>query len=206
MPRAFSEQEKKQIRQKLIDNGARFFSTTGLKKTSIEELATASGISKAAFYLFYESKETLFMDVVERAEQEYRQFVLAAVDQDGPTPRARLAAVLRQAFQLWKTIPVLRFFTSADIDQISARVPEEKFREHMGSDRQFILDLTGRCRAAGIPIQAGPDEMSGLFYTLFFAALHVDDMGAGRLDESLDLLMELAAAYCLGEVNREFPG
>lgn len=200
MPRAFSEQEKIQIRQRLIEHGARLFSTVGLKKTSVEELAVASGISKAAFYLFYPSKEALFMDVAEQAERQYRKEVLAAIDLDGPTPRARLVGVIRRAFRLWKTIPVLQFFTSADFNQVSARVPEEQVLEHMRSDQQFVVELVERCQAASIPIQASPAEIGGLFYTLFFSILHVDDMGPGNLDAAMDLLVELVAAYCLGEV------
>ena len=57
MPKAFSEAEKEMIRRKLLEQGYKQFSTYGLKKTNIDELAAAAGISKGAFYIFYESKE-----------------------------------------------------------------------------------------------------------------------------------------------------
>jgi AcrR family transcriptional regulator len=63
MPKAFTEQEKELIRKRLLEQGHKQFSAYGLRKTNIEELAEASGISKGAFYLFYTSKEALFMDV-----------------------------------------------------------------------------------------------------------------------------------------------
>ena len=44
------------------------------------------GISKGAFYLFYESKEALFMEVVEMVEKRFRQEMLAAVDLRGQRP------------------------------------------------------------------------------------------------------------------------
>jgi AcrR family transcriptional regulator len=93
MPKAFTEQEKDWIRTRLVEQGYELFATYGLKKTNIEELTQASGISKGAFYLFYESKEALFMDVVELAEQRFRHEILEAIDQPGPSPRARLVAV-----------------------------------------------------------------------------------------------------------------
>ena len=83
MPRAFTEQEKKRIEENLLEQGTKFFSQYGLKKTSVEELAVSVGISKAAFYLFYESKEALFMDVVELAEQQYRLSMLEMINQPG---------------------------------------------------------------------------------------------------------------------------
>ena len=85
-------------RQTAAGAGLQAFSAYGLKKTNVEEIAEAAGISKGAFYIFYESKEALFMDVIEQAEIRFRQEVLAAVDLPGPSPRARLFAVLKKAF------------------------------------------------------------------------------------------------------------
>lgn len=112
MPKGFSEDEKQEIAAQLLNQGHRLFTTHGLRKVTVEELATAVGISKGAFYLFYASKEALFMDVVEQAEMQFRQTVLAAVDQPGTSPHARLYGVLRCAFTLWKTIPLLQAFTA----------------------------------------------------------------------------------------------
>ena len=88
MPKGFTEHEKELIRKRLLEQGYKQFSAYGLKKTNVEELAEASGISKGAFYLFYESKEALFMDVIELAEERFRQEILAAIDLPGPSPRA----------------------------------------------------------------------------------------------------------------------
>jgi AcrR family transcriptional regulator len=200
MPKAFTEYEKQRIREQLLAQGNRQFSTYGLKKTSIEELAQAAGISKAAFYLFYPSKESLFMDVVELAEQQFRQEVLAVVEQTGPSPRTRLVAVLKKAFSLWKTIPILQFFTRSDYEQLARRLPQEQLQEHLSADQQFMEDLAARCQAAGIPIQVAPEQMSALMYPLFFAVLHENDFGPQRLTASILVLIELVAAYCLGEV------
>ncbi len=68
MPKGFTEYEKELIRKRLLEQGQRLFSAYGLKKTNIEEIAKAAGISKGAFYNFYESKEALFMEVIEQAE------------------------------------------------------------------------------------------------------------------------------------------
>jgi AcrR family transcriptional regulator len=202
MPKGFTENEKKVIGERLLEQGYRQFSAHGLKKTNVEELAMAAGISKGAFYLFYESKEALFMDVIEQAEKRFRLEMLAAVDLPGPTPRARLLAVLHRGFDLFKTISILQFFTSSDYDVLFRRVPPEKFEEHLGSDQVFITDLLERCRKAGIPIQVQAPQVSGLLYALVLTFLHQDDFGPGNLKGTVDTLMELVAAFCLGEIDR----
>jgi AcrR family transcriptional regulator len=201
MPKAFTEHEKELINRRLLEQGYKLFSAYGLKKTNIEELAGAAGISKGAFYIFYESKEALFMDVAELAEQRFRQEILAVVDLPGPSPRARLFAVLKKAFALLKTIPILQFFTGSDYDLLFRRIPPEKLQEHLASDRMFFEELVTRCQNADIPIRARAEEISSLLYPLVLAILHEDDLGRNNFSGSIDLLLELVAAFCLGEVE-----
>ncbi len=201
MPKGFTEHEKELIRKRLLKEGYKQFSAYGLKKTNVEELAEAAKISKGAFYLFYESKEALFMDVAEWAEQRYRQDILAAIDRPGPSPRARLFAVFKKAFALLKTIPILQFFTGSDYDLLFRRIPAEKLQEHLASDRMFFEELVTRCQNAGIPIRAQPEEISGLLYPLVLTILHEDDLSLNNFSGSIDALLELVAAFSLGEVD-----
>lgn len=205
MPRAFTEREKKLIRSRLLKQGAKLFAAHGLKRTNVEELAAAAGISKGAFYIFYPSKESLFMDAVEEAEGDYRRDVLAVVELPGPSARSRLLAVLKQAFTIWRDVPILKVLTRSDLDVLFRNMPEEQVEQHFASDEKFILDLVAHCRAAGIPIQASADQIASLFYAIVLMTLHEDDFGPDRFSGTVDLLMELAAAYCLGEVTTETP-
>ena len=62
MPRAFSEEEKGRIRALLIEAGKSCFTRYGLKKTTIDDLVKPAGIAKSSFYLFFDSKETLYIE------------------------------------------------------------------------------------------------------------------------------------------------
>jgi AcrR family transcriptional regulator len=201
MPKAFSQQEKELIGKRLLDQGYKQFAAYGVKKTNIEEIASAAGISKGAFYSFYESKEALFMDVIEQVERRVRLEILAVVELPGPTPRARLLTILKKAFTLFKELPILQFLTGSDYDLLFRRMPEERLQEHLASDRMFIEELFTQCRYAGIPIQAQPEQIIDLLYPLVLAILHQDDWVWNNFDSSIDLHLELVAAYCLGEVE-----
>lgn len=201
MPRAFSDEERRAIQTRLLEQGEQRFAQYGLRKTTVEELAAAAGISKGAFYLFYESKEALLMDVVEEVEKRFRVRVLAAVEQPGPTPRARLAEVFRVAFMQWRTVPILRMITPSEFALMQPHIPAAKIAEHVEADQRFMAALAERCEAAGIPILIPPEQMMGLMYTVFFASLHEYDLGPLGLGESLALLLDLIAAYCVGEIE-----
>jgi AcrR family transcriptional regulator len=200
LPKGFTEQERELIRKRLIEQGYKQFSAYGLKKTNIEELAAAAKISKGAFYLFYDSKEALFMDTVELAEQRYRRELLKAIERPGPSPRARLYAIFKQAFALIKAMPILQFITSSDFELLFRRLPVERLQAHLARDQAFLVELVTYCRDAGIPIQVGPDEIGRLLYPLVLASLHEEDLHLDELNGSVDSLLELIAALCLGEV------
>lgn len=72
MGRSFTKQEKEKIRQSLQDACKQSWTRYGYKKTSIDELCRQTGISKGAFYLFYESKEALFCEVLCQVQQQIR--------------------------------------------------------------------------------------------------------------------------------------
>jgi AcrR family transcriptional regulator len=201
MPRAFSEPEKEIIRRRLLENAYRLFSAHGLQKTNVEEIALACGISKGAFYSFYESKEALFMDVIEQTEVRVRKELLQAIELPGPSPRARLAAVLKKAFDLFQALPVLQFFNGRDFDVLMRRVPAEQLQEHLASDQAFFTDLIARCQQVGIPIRAPVEQITGLLYLLVLATMHQGELGAVTFGGSTDTLIELIAAFCVGEVE-----
>ncbi len=201
MPRAFSEREKEIISQHLLEQGYRLFSAYGLKKTNVEEIALAAGISKGAFYSFYGSKEALFMEVIEQAEKQARQQLLAVINLPGPSPRARLYAVLQKAFDLFTEIPILRFLTGSDYELLFRGIPAEKLQQHMVNDLAFIDELIARLRNAGIPIQVEPRQVSALLFPLVLSILHEDELSRFNVSPSINMHLELVAAFCLGEVE-----
>lgn len=64
MAKGFTEQEKQNIRTKLLAECKKSWAKYGYKKTSIDEICTQVGISKGAFYLFFVSKEALFTETL----------------------------------------------------------------------------------------------------------------------------------------------
>ena len=57
---AFTDEQNEQIRNDLIREARRCGITIGMRKTSVEQLTEAVGISKGSFYKFFDSKELLF--------------------------------------------------------------------------------------------------------------------------------------------------
>jgi AcrR family transcriptional regulator len=201
MPKGFTEREKELIRARLLENGRKAFSIYGLRKTNVEDLTQSIGVSKGAFYIFYDSKEALFMDVVEDAERNFRQQILSEADRPGPSPRARLKHVFQTAFAIWKDFPILQQVSQVEYSLLLEKMPQEKVRDHLQSDREFIDVLIQRCQEAGILIAAGGDHIAGLMNAMFFVSLHENDFGPEMFPGTMELLLDLISAYCVGEIT-----
>ena len=53
MAKAFDDNERKLIKDKLKEGALLFIQQQGVRKTSVDELVKYANISKGAFYLFY---------------------------------------------------------------------------------------------------------------------------------------------------------
>lgn len=178
MPRGFSQQEKEAIRSQLLEQGRRFLTTYGLKKTSVEELTTAVGISKGAFYLFFPSKEELFFTIFEQWEAEYQAELLRSASGASGTPRERLERFFQQAFTTWRTSPLFQHFGRDEFAYLARALPPERLEAAQNADERFAERLLAVWRERGIVVPYTPQEFTGLMRALFFVSLHADDIGA----------------------------
>lgn len=80
----FTELEKEKIREELLKVAYRFFIDKGFKSTSLEDITSSVGIAKSSFYIFFESKEMLYMELLahegEQIEKQVWPKVIAAED------------------------------------------------------------------------------------------------------------------------------
>ena len=88
MPKAFSDHEKETIRLQMREKGKRLFEKQALRKTGVDELTEAAGISKGAFYLFYDTKEELFLEVLEQRDTDFTRDFIRKIKREGITVKA----------------------------------------------------------------------------------------------------------------------
>ena len=64
-------------RDRLIDTAAQLFLYNGFERTSIDMLMKTSGVSKSNFYYYFESKEALGLQTIEKVASEFKETVLS---------------------------------------------------------------------------------------------------------------------------------
>lgn len=195
MPKAFSDQEKEVIRQQMREKGKALFEAYGLKKTSVDDLTQAVGISKGAFYRFYESKEELFLDILEQLEVDFRARIFNLSINPKQNARRLLSKLLKDALLTWDKYPLLKNFGMSEYEYLARKLPPERIRAHANQDNEFVNDFIKRIKREGIVVKASPRLISNLMKSLFFVRLHRDDLGEDAYIETMEVMADLVARY-----------
>jgi AcrR family transcriptional regulator len=195
MPKAFTDQEKDTIRAQMHEKGKKLFEKQGIRKTSVDELAQAAGISKGAFYLFYNSKEELFMEILEELESDFRSRIFDVSISRKHDTRQRLAKLFKDVLLTWDEYPLLQNFGMAEYEYLARKISPERVQAHARRDEEFVDEFIRRIRRQGIRVKASPRVVSNLMKSLFFVSLHRDELGADAYVESMGILANLIARY-----------
>lgn len=195
MPKAFSEQEKTTIRQHLREQGQKLFATHGLKKTSIDDLTKATGISKGAFYAFYPSKEELLLEILEEIELELQTRVLTHATSRDQDARSNVRQLLRDFLLMWDEYPLLKTFDQEEFMLLVRRLPPERIQGHADRDERFVNSFAEKLAREGISMQASPRMVTNLLKSLFLIGLHREELGEDAYTEVMDVLVDLVAGY-----------
>ncbi len=199
MPRGFSEREKEGIRDGLLEKGRAFLTSYGVRRTNVEDLTRAVGISKGAFYLFYESKEELFFEVLGRFEDEYHAELLEVAVQPGVSPWRQVQDFLKRAFSVWRTNPLFTHFGQEEYEHLVRKLPEEKIRSNLHKDQIFVGRLLDQWSDHGVVVDCSPDMFLGLMRALFFISLHEQDLGQDMSPAVIDFFIDVISQRIVQE-------
>ena len=135
---AFTEEQNETIRRDLIREARCCGVTVGMRKTSVEQLTEAVGISKGSFYKFFDSKELLFFAVLEDIHTECFAAAQKSLQENAAiAPAIRTAAAVLAACR-WLSETKAFVFIENDAEFLLHRLPEEVKTAHYHDDEMHI--------------------------------------------------------------------
>ena len=138
---AFSDFETEQIYKALLAETRRCAVRLGMRKTSVDQLTQAVGISKGSFYKFFDSKELLFFAVLEDIHTELYDVADGVLRENtGLPPAERTAKAILAVCKRMADTGVMTFIEN-DVASLLQRLPENVKAEHYHDDETHIRDL-----------------------------------------------------------------
>lgn len=144
MPKKYSVQEKENIRKDLLLHASRSLFHKGVQDISVDELVNKAGIPKGTFYLFYKSKEELFIDLLVSFRLDVQEEMLSMLQElDENHIVTSLTTVFSHLAEELYSKGIYRLLDEQQLQIISRKSDEDIFKRESGALLDFFKELFG---------------------------------------------------------------
>lgn len=187
MPKAFTDNEREHIKKRLTEEAQSCLKLYGIRKTTVDELVKRVNIPKGTFYLFYDSKELLFYDVLCSVHDELHADLRHRLEAlDGPVTADQVTDLVFGLYRKVEASFLYKFITSGDLELLMRKLPPEIARAHAEKDDFSIEQLISM--APGIT-DDNVKTFSAAMRAIFLSMLHKHEIGEEMFDDALRLMI-----------------
>ena len=142
MPKMYSPEEREHIEKRLLETAGECLSLYGVRRTTVDEIVKRAHIAKGSFYLFYSSKEELFLALLDSfilsLEGTYLE-MLQNLDENHIV--TSLTEVFCRTALLFYREGIFRFLDRENAELIERKVGEKKFSIVMSDAEKTLTSL-----------------------------------------------------------------
>ncbi|MCQ6268619.1 TetR/AcrR family transcriptional regulator [Fictibacillus sp. WQ 8-8] len=192
----FSQTEKEKINEQLIVIAKQLFSSKGIKKTSLEDLTSVVGIAKSSFYVFFESKEALYLELLDQEGPGIEERVWEAVNQKSSI-EDKIKTYLHEMTRELDDNPLMkRLQTHPDeLQSIARKVTPEFLQKKTERNVLPLLHFINEQKEAGELIDKDSEVILRLMRAAMTISLHKKDIGIDLYPKIQDMMFEAVSSY-----------
>jgi len=187
MPKRFTDEEKAKISQLLLYVGIDMFNKFGLKHVTVDQLAKCVGISKGAFYQFFESKEALYDSCLLSIQERIDDDIYAIVQTNGRQPDRIMKLVFRYVLELPKKFPLIAAMQHERVEVMLHSLSEFSMRKHIETPRVKGDSLIGWMTETGCACDFTAEAVEQLLQCLMYLDSRCTEEAAKLLVDTLDI-------------------
>jgi len=142
MPKTFTENEREYIKGRLMKEAQDCLRLYGIRRTTVDELVKRANIPKGTFYLFYDSKELLFYDMLCSFRDELHADLRRQLEAlDEPVAADQATELVLGLYKKVEASFLYKFITSGDLELLMRKLPPEEARGYTEKDDFGIEQL-----------------------------------------------------------------
>lgn len=186
MPK-FTDQEKCNIQKSLLTEGESLFISYGLKKVTIDDIVRKVNIAKATFYKFYEGKEYLFLDIVQRQQKSIYEILNdVLIQSETMSDLERVKKVFFEMSMLMPKYPMLTGIDEETIRLISRKVSPQRIEVY----KKQGFDAVKTIENHGIKFKYDSEVVSQLFHILYESWIKLQEQPEDMQKKLIDIMLE----------------
>lgn len=197
MVRGFSEEDKFQIKEKLKRACEQSWKTNGYKRTSIPYLTKTVGISTGAFYLMYETKEQLFIEVLEKVQENLLR-TWAGFIQEEESSFVGFKKGMKWLFKEYRQYPALYNFNNSEYDLFFAKLPQEQVTQLKEKSLDIFSEVI---HTSNLHLLLPEKDAIDIIHTILFLAT-IDRDTLTATETSFEFLLDHSLPGIFKEENR----
>lgn len=195
MAKAFTQEQKEKIKEKLLSEGRQLFEKYGLTKTTVDEIVERVGISKGAFYLFYPSKESLFFEIIEKIEREFKTKLYEELENNIENPYEILRLMLYKGLEFIESTPLLKNISAKEMKYLYRTIPEDTIKNHMNIDINQYIDFISKQMELGYFEQQDLNSLKGYFKLFGLLIVNKDEFSELEYKKTIEILIDSLLNY-----------
>jgi len=171
--------------------GRELFSANGFKDTNVSDITKKAGIAAGTFYLYYPSKDELFIEIYNEENIRLKREIMSALDLDGD-PMAVIGEMIRLNYEGMTANPILREWYNRDV---FTRI-ERKFREQNGLEKVDFMyasftEVVKKWQADGkMRADIDYDMVMAIFAAIVNVDTHKEEIGLNYFPALMGYLTE----------------
>ncbi|MFH5801130.1 TetR/AcrR family transcriptional regulator [Haladaptatus sp. CMAA 1911] len=191
----FTEEKKKQVRESLRNTGHELFAQYGVRKTTISELTEAAGIGTGTFYQYYDSKEELYVDILEEYNKELIPRLLQNSVEAYDDPEMAITALLEETLDEFESNPLLkRIIIEDEVSYIRNQISDEEISEKRNSTIEVFLPYIEHWYDEGKVVGTDPESIVHSIRAVARIVHQKEQIGEERYPQVRDTLIAAVAA------------
>lgn len=191
----FSDAKREQIRETLHETGYELFTRYGLSKTTISELTEPAGIANATFYQFYDSKEELYIEILETYREEFVPRLLENSFEAHDDPEDAITVFLEELMDEFESNPLLhQIIVEDEFDRLRAQYSEDEVTEKRERSAEFFLPYIEQWYDDGKVTGPDPETIAHMIRAVALFPYHKEHIEKDRYPAIRETLIATVAA------------
>lgn len=185
MSKKFSDEDILIIKRNLKNACEDSWRIRGYKQTNIPLLTKEVGISSGAFYLIYDKKEELFVEVLEEVQRKLLNTWSTCINESTNKIEGFREGMM-WIYNEYKTYPTLYNLNSSEYELFLAKLPDEKVEELKSYSITIFEDVI---KASKLRPKLPEEQLINILHSILFLAL-VDQETLTGTQDTFEFLLD----------------
>mgnify|MGYP004461813693 CR=1 FL=1 len=188
--RVFSEEEKNEIRKKMLEAGMSLIREYGLTHTSVTKITKEAGIGKSTFYNFYESKELFVVELIRYERKKTMGMIETLLAGRPKMTKKEGMELLRQV--IYHQDSIYQYLTEEDVKTLYPVMEKSGLiADDLNSDTpQYLLSIM-----EGVREDVDPKVFVNFLRMMAICVAQKDALHQDVLNQNIDMIFEKMFEY-----------